>query len=120
MPPELRAVYIFHVYFTVRRILCELGGIQSVSALRGDQIFSQKDNHYDVASYEKLCSKFEISPNSDFRCKRGNNHGLGNIYVWISNAGPEKKKKTPAAYLGKLRFSEKEGGGKHWQPNSIH
>ena len=29
LPPQVRAFYIFHVYFTVRRILYELGGIQS-------------------------------------------------------------------------------------------
>jgi len=27
LPPQIRAFYIFHVYFTVRRILYQLGGI---------------------------------------------------------------------------------------------
>jgi len=51
LPPQIRAFYIFHVYFTVRRILHQLGGIQSISALPDDLTFNQFDNHYDVASY---------------------------------------------------------------------
>ena len=38
---QLRAFYLFHVYFTVRRILFEMGGIQSFSALPGDPTFNQ-------------------------------------------------------------------------------
>ena len=41
---QLRAFYLFHVYFTVRRILFEMGGIQSFSALPGDPTFSQTEN----------------------------------------------------------------------------
>jgi len=33
MPQQIRAFHKFHVYFTVRRILFQMGGIQSVSAL---------------------------------------------------------------------------------------
>ena len=33
---QLRAFYLFHVYFTVRRVLFEMVGIQSFSALPGD------------------------------------------------------------------------------------
>ena len=40
---QLRAFYLFHVYFTVRRILFEMGGIQSFSALPGDPTFSQTE-----------------------------------------------------------------------------
>ena len=50
LPQRIRALYIFHVYFTVRRILYQLGGIQSITALPGDPTFSQMKNHYDVAS----------------------------------------------------------------------
>ena len=38
---QLRGFYRFHVYFTVRRILFEMGGIQSFSALPGDPTFNQ-------------------------------------------------------------------------------
>ena len=33
LTPQIRAFYQFHVYFTVRRVLYQLGGIQSMSAL---------------------------------------------------------------------------------------
>ena len=35
---QIRAFYQFHVYFTVRRVLYQLGGIQSMSALRETQL----------------------------------------------------------------------------------
>ena len=54
LPPQIRALYIFHVYFTVRRILYQLGGIQSVSALAKDPTFNPKNNHYDIASYKRI------------------------------------------------------------------
>jgi len=41
LPEQIRAFYKFHVYFTVRRILYQMGGIQSVSALPGDPTFNQ-------------------------------------------------------------------------------
>ena len=41
IPPQIRSFYIFHVYFTVRRILYQLGGIQSISALPGHPTFNQ-------------------------------------------------------------------------------
>ena len=75
--PQIRAFYKFHVYFTVRRVLYQLGGIQSISALPGDSTFNPLSNHYDVASYKRLCAKFGINPSSDFRFTVGKNHGLG-------------------------------------------
>ena len=39
LPPHVYNFYLFHVYFTVRRILFQMGGIQSISALPGDQTF---------------------------------------------------------------------------------
>ena len=42
--PQLRPFYLFHIYFTKRRILYEMGRIQSISALPGDPTFQlQKD-----------------------------------------------------------------------------
>ena len=46
-------VYLFHVYFTVRCILYEMGGIESVGALPDDPTFNQKDNHYSIVAYKK-------------------------------------------------------------------
>jgi len=74
--PQLRSLYLFHVYFTIRRILFEMGGIQSVSALPGDPTFSQTNNKYDILSHNRLCKEFGIDPSSDLRYKSGENHGL--------------------------------------------
>ncbi|KAL9981353.1 hypothetical protein ACROYT_G010045 [Oculina patagonica] len=106
LPPVVRNFYLFHVYFTIRRILFQMGGIQSVSALPGDPTFSQFDNKYDVASYKRICAEFDVDPSSDFRFTRGANHGLGDVYIWISNIGP---KKTGAKYPDYDKFSD-EGG----------
>ena len=44
LTPQLRCFYQFHVYFTVRQILYEMGGIQSFNSLPGDLTFSQTVN----------------------------------------------------------------------------
>ena len=79
LPEKIRAFYRFHVYFTVRRILFQMGGIQSVSALPGDQTFNLSGNNYDVASSKRICAEFGIAPTSDFRFTGRKNHGLGNV-----------------------------------------
>ncbi|KAL9958540.1 hypothetical protein ACROYT_G035568 [Oculina patagonica] len=89
-----------------RRILFQMGGIQSVSALPGDPTFSQFDNKYDVASYKRICAEFGVDPSSDFRFTRGANHGLGDVYIWFTNIGP---KNSGAKYPDYDKFSD-EGG----------
>ena len=106
MPPNVRAFYKFHIYFTVRRILYQMGGIQSMSALPGDPTFNQFNNKYDVASYKRICAEFGVDPSSDFRYTSGANHGLGSVYIYITNIGPDK---TSASYPGYNKFSD-EGG----------
>ena len=76
---QISAFYQFHVYFTIRRVLYQLGGIQSMSALPGDPTFNPLNNHYDVASYKRICAEFGIDPSSDFRFTVGKNHGLGRV-----------------------------------------
>ena len=46
---QVRTFYQFHVYYTTRKILYEMGGIQSKNALPDDPAFNQKNNPYDVA-----------------------------------------------------------------------
>jgi len=106
LPPQIRAFYKFYVYFTVRRILYQFGGIQSMSALPGDPPFNQYNNHYDVASHKRICGEFGIAPSSDFRFTHGENHGLGSVYVYASGTGPSK---TDYKYAGWNKFSD-EGG----------
>ena len=79
LTPQIRAFYQFHVYFTVRRIFYQLGGIQSMCALPGDPTFNPLAKNYDVASYKRICTEFGIDPLSDFRFTIGKNQGLGRV-----------------------------------------
>ena len=108
LPPNVRAFYKFHIYFTVRRILFQMGGIQSISALPGDPTFDQFNNKYDVASYKRICNEFGVDPSSDFRFTRGANHGLGSVYIYVTNVGPDK---TYTSYPGHDKFSDEVGSG---------
>ena len=44
LPKQVRSFLWSHVYFTVRRILHEMGGIQNSVPLPGDDAFDQKNN----------------------------------------------------------------------------
>ena len=113
LAPQIRAFYQFHVYFTIRRILYQLGGIQNMSALPGDPTFNQFNNHYDSPSYKKICAEFGIDPSSDFRFTHGKNGGLGYIYVYAQGAS-----KTEYGYPGFNKFSDE--GGKALDRNLIY
>ena len=108
---QLRAFYRFHVYFTVRRILFEMGGIQSFSALPGDPTFNQTENKFDSPSFKRICAEFGIDPNTDFRFVHGQNHGLGYCYV-SGDPQPFKHWTYPPASLdnpSSQRFSDEKG-----------
>ena len=107
LPHQVRSFFWFHVYFTVRRILFELGGVQNSLALPGDPAFSQTENKYDIPSFERICAEFGISPNDDFRFTRGDNHGLGSVFEYFTNSGYTK---TPFKYPSKETKFEDEGG----------
>ena len=94
------------MYFTIRRILYQLGGTQGICALPEDPTFNPLNNHYDVASYKRICNEFGIDPSTDFRFTRGANHGLGSIYICVSGRGTMK---TGVSYPGFDKFSD-EGG----------
>ena len=107
LPPQGRSFFWFHVYFTVRRILFELGGPQNSLPLPGDTAFSQTENKYDIPSFERICAEFGISPNTDFRFTRGDNHGLGSVFEYFTTSGYTK---TPFKYPSKETKFEDEGG----------
>ena len=107
LPPQVRSFFWFHVYFTVRRVLFELGGVQNSLPLPGDTAFSQTENKYDIPSFERICAEFGISPNADFRFTRGDNHGLGSVFEYFTNSGYTK---TPFKYPSKETKFEDEGG----------
>ena len=97
---QIRTFYHIHVYYTTRKILFEMGGIQSKNALPDDPAFNQQDNPYDVASYKRICAEFGIDPSTDFRFTYGQNHGLGYVNIMYSD-GPfaQKQWQYPPADL---------------------
>ena len=107
IPPQVRSFFWFHVYFTVRRILFELGGPQNSLPLPGDTAFNQTENKYDIPSFERICAEFGISPNADFRFTRGDNHGLGSVFEYFSYSGYTK---TTFKYPSKETKFADEGG----------
>ena len=78
---QVRTFYQLHVYYTTRKILYEMDGIQSKNALPDDPAFNEIKNPYDVAAYKRICAKFGIDPSTDFRYTRGKNGGLGTVYI---------------------------------------
>ena len=112
IPPQVRSFFLVScifkfLFFTVRRILFELGGPQNSLPLPGDTAFSQTANKYDIPSFERICAEFGISPNADFRFTRGDNHGLGSVFEYSSYSGYTK---TPFKYPYKETKFEDEGG----------
>ena len=104
---QLRALFNFHFYFTTRRILFEKGGIQSVNSLPGDHTFNQTSNPYDIPSYQSIRAEFGVEPTTDFRLTHGANHGLGNVFIYVSRYGPSS---TGMGYPSShAKFSD-EGG----------
>lgn len=113
----VRAFIQFHVYFTVRRILYQLGGIQSVGSLPGELTFSQTSNKYYIPSYKSIWAEFEVEPTTDFRFTHGQNHRLGYVYIIYDggSSGPSKKWTCPPATLSNpssQRFADECGAGK--------
>ena len=88
------------MYYTTRKILYEIGGIQSKHALPDDAVFKEDNNPYDIAAYKSICAEFGIDPTTDFRYTYGQNHGLGYVYKMYDD-GPYafKKWKYPPADL---------------------
>ena len=115
LPPQIRSFFRFHTYFTIRRHLFELGGIENTFALPGDPTFDKNNNRYDLPSYKRLCNEFKIDPNTDFRFKKGSNHGLGEVFIYYSYEGYVK---TSYDYPNKtMKFAD--AGGKAEAGNLI-
>ena len=123
LTPQLRCFYQFHVYFTVRRILYEMGGIQSFNSLPGDPTFSQTDNKYDIPSYKRICEELGVPSSADFRFTHGQNHGLGYVFIYYPGEGDyaQKKWQYPPATLenpSSQRFEDE--GGTDEKGNNLH
>ena len=93
-----------------------MGGIQNTFALPGDPTFNKNNNRYDLPSYKRLCNEFKIDPNTDFRFKKGSNHGLGEVFLFIFRM--KAMFKTSYDYPNKtMKFSD--SGGKAEAGNLI-
>ena len=104
---QIQSFYLFHVYYTTRKILYEMRGIQSDGALPDNPVVKQKENPYDIAAYKRICAEFGVDPSTDFRYKKGLNHGLGKVFIYVTHAGPVP---TGMSYpSAKAKFSD-EGG----------
>ena len=80
-PNIIQGFLKFHVYFTVRRVLYELG-----VPLPDQDAFNQTNNTYNKSQFEALCNEFGVV-NADFRWIRGRNHGLGDVFEYYSGEG---------------------------------
>ena len=103
---QVRTFYQFHVYYTTRKILFEMGGIQSKNALPDDPAFSEIHNLYDVAAYKRICAEFGIAPSTDFRYTRARNGGLGTVYIWDVGIGPSPEKDIHYPYPDLALFED--------------
>ena len=83
-PPIVQGLLRFHVYFTVRRILFELG-----CPLPGDKAFQKTNNPLRKSAFESLCIEFGLPRAPDFRWKGGRNHGLGDVFITYPSEGPK-------------------------------
>ena len=95
-PPMIHQFLQFHVYFTIRRILYELG-----VPLPDDKAFNQTNNIYNKIAYNALCKEFNINSTADFRWNHGKNNGLGNVWImypddnWNYNQPWKSEEKYP-------------------------
>ena len=71
-----------------------------MSALTGDPTFNLFSNHYDMASYKRICAEFGIDPCSNFRFPIGKNYRLGRV---------NGEMQLDFKYPGWMKFSD-EGG----------
>ena len=79
IPGFAKSMFIFHVYYQIRRIIFELK-----APLPTAQSWNAFDNSFDEKSYEKICAEFKVNNNTDLRQKLDANGGLGVIFNYIT------------------------------------
>jgi len=77
----VQAVYRFHAYYQIRRILKEIQ-----ASLPEDVEQDVINNPYNHREYERICNEFNISPQTNWRVK-GHNNGLGRVYNYWTGTG---------------------------------
>lgn len=124
----LQDMYIFHVYYTTRKILYELG-----VAAPNDVGFDPIDNIYDKNAYDRICSEFKVDSATNWRQRIfPNTDGLGDVYthghvVWnqtdFRNDNASKHIATRNANnldLTKMTFGAEVPGGRECGFSSCH
>ena len=61
-----------------------------MSALHGDPTFNQFNNHYDVASYERICDEFELTHQAIFALHNEKTTAL-DMYTYMRKARQKQK-----------------------------
>ena len=68
-----------------------------------------------MRSFKRICTEFEILSGTDFRFKEGENHGLGSVFIYVTNLEPSA---TSNFYPGNNKPSDE--GGKAIKGNLIN
>ena len=85
VPEQVKSFLIIHIYLTVRKILFEMGGIQSESALPSDPTFSQiNNNNCDLSSFKRICAELESYQEMTSASKE-----MTSVFIYVSYVGPE-------------------------------
>ena len=85
VPEQVKSFLMIHIHLTVRKIIFEMGGIQSESALPGDPTFSQiSNNNYDMPSFERICAELESYQEMTSASKE-----MTSVFIYVSYVGPE-------------------------------
>ena len=79
----LGALYRFHVYYTIRRILSELNAPSPT-----DHAYVFYDSPYDKGAFERLCSEFKADPRTGWKQSVDPHwHGLGDYSQYMTPSG---------------------------------
>ena len=113
-PKIVQGFLKFHVYFTTRRVLYELG-----VPLPDESAFNQTNNVYNKSAFQALCNEFVVV-NADYRFKKGRNHGMGNVYVGGDSAEYEMDIGSKASYWPRRVYLFEDEGATARKGNRIY
>ena len=113
-PKIIQGFIKFHVYFTTRRVLYELG-----VPLPDESAFNQTNNVYTKSAFSQLCNEFRVE-NADYRFKRGRNHGMGNVYVGGDTAEYEMDIGSKKSYWPRRVYLFEDEGATARKGNRIY
>ena len=113
-PKIIQGFLKFHVYFTTRRVLYEMG-----VPLPDESAFSQTNNVYTKSAFSSLCNEFGVE-NADYRFKGGRNHGMGNVYVGGDSQDDEMDIGSKESYWPRRVYLFEDEGATARKGNKIY